>query len=41
MKTKINKKGFFTAFGGFLLLLLAGFAVGAYHVIHWVVRLGR
>ena len=34
---KINKKGFFTAFGAFLLMMLIGFAIGSYHVISaWV-----
>ena len=32
---KMNKKGFFTAFGAFLLLLLTGFAVGAYLTIKY------
>lgn len=33
---KFNKKGIFTAFGLFLLLLLSGFALGAHHVINWI-----
>ena len=32
-----NKKAFFTAFGAFLLMLLTGFAIGAYHAIKWFV----
>ena len=37
----MNKRWFFTAFGAFLLLMLAGFAIGSYHVIKWLVHLGH
>jgi len=35
----MDKKGFFTAFGAFLLLLLSGFAIGAYHAIKAIVHI--
>lgn len=33
---KMNTKGFFTSFGAFLLMMLVGFGIGAYHVIKWL-----
>jgi len=35
----MNKKGFFTAFGFFLAMLLTGFALGAYHAINWFIHI--
>jgi len=37
----MNKKGFFTAFGTFLVMLLIGFGIGAYHAINWFLKLGH